>query len=129
MTDRTSSKPDYVNDPKARRTRRIRYALFMGFGVTFTFALMIQLVADGVSWLLSTPVPFMFPLGLAMAWVDPMHIVNVVLGLSMIALGLAVVFYLRLRAIEERPSIVNLAIHERGGRVPDGSSGGASVNS
>ncbi len=91
--------------------RRMGVALVMGFVLVFAFALIMQLVADLVGWMTNTRVTFLFPLGLNNALVDIPHTINVVAGLCLASLGLAVILFWRLTAVENRASLLD--IHDR----------------
>ena len=119
MAKKTSG-DEWLSDPAARRRRRIKAALAMGFGLIFGFALVLQLTADFVAWLTSTRVTFLFPLGLTGALTNLSHFISVILGLAMTALAVSGFLYWRMRMIEERPSLSHYLSGRDGGR-DDGS--------
>ncbi len=92
-------------DRGARRARRLRVALISGFGLTFAFALILQLTADFVAWVTNTKVTFLFPLGLAGAFNDLGHLISVLMGLAMTAVIIAAFLYWRMRSVEESPGV------------------------
>ncbi len=89
-------------DARARHWRRVRAALVFSFLLVFVFAAVLELTAQFVGWVTSTRVDFLFPLGLDTVLSNVVHFINVVLGLSLVALVFAVVLYWRMWSVEER---------------------------
>ncbi|MGF1453924.1 MAG: hypothetical protein ACFB6R_00960 [Alphaproteobacteria bacterium] len=91
--------------------RRARVALIMGFALVFSFAIVMQLVADLVAWMTHTRVSFLFPLGLTSAFVDLNHLASIVSGLAAVSLVMAVILFWRMTAVERGSGTFD--IHDR----------------
>ncbi len=84
--------------------QRLWVALVGGFIIVFAFAAVLQATAEFVRWLTNTNVYFLFPQGIAHAFVDMPHLINVVLGLVLVSIAFAGILFWRMSLVEERPS-------------------------
>jgi len=84
---------------------RILASLGFGFALIFIFALIVQLTADFLNWLMSAQIRFMFPRGLGRAFEDMDRFWGVMSSLTFSALVVAVIFFF-VRANRTRPSIL-----------------------